>query len=443
VQLTSGQSFCTKCDAGSFANGSACERCEGGRFQNDTGQDSCIACDSLACAAGARQGCGGASAGFCNACTPGSFVNASAAKCEPCAAQTFSAEKNQDTCEPCPAGKFQDALGQPYCAMKQPCVPGKFEANETDSSSNRCESCDPGHISFRTNAPTCIACANGQYTAEVPRIICAPCPPGHFGSGKVSKGSAQHCRPCAPGQFQPLQGKSTCRKCRDDHACPRNSTYQQACRGNEFVVKEEQKCRACPRLGPDGEAECKGGRLVMNDGFFSDAALRSGAAQGNGTAVNGLTIFTKCPCSACCGVDNYTGATQCRLGTTGTLCAVCKAGYHRQKGGSCVPCPQTRFADYMQAEASQFITIALLMLLAVALLAMDARAEWRHCRWIQRHLQGVYDKFVNMTKILVGFGQFITLAGPVYTINWPPVFHNFLSGLPQFNLDFFRFVPFE
>ena len=50
---------------------------------------------------------------------------------------------------------------------------------------------------------------------------------------------------------------------------------------------------------------------------------------------------------------------------------------------------------------------------------------------------------MNMTKILVSFGQFVTLAGPVYAINWPPIFRDFLKALPQFNLDFFRFVPFE
>jgi hypothetical protein len=421
--------MCATCGAGNFSetNAASCKRCPAGKFQDLPGRSYCE---------------------IKQLCVPGAFeanaTDQSTKRCELCPVMHFSDTVNAARCERCPPGKFQDETGQPYCEAKQPCVPGKFEANATDTSSTRCESCAPGRISFSTNEPNCTECANGQFTSEVPRVICTPCPPGRFGSASgPAKDSALHCQPCAPGRFQPNQAQSKCQRCREDTVCPHSSTFEQACRGNEFVVKEEQACRACPRVGPGGEAECKSGRLVMKDGFFNNAVPRSGAVQGAGTAVNGQTVFAKCPCTKCCGVNNYTGATQCRLNTAGTLCAICQAGFHRQTSGSCVPCPQASVTEYLGAQASQFITIALLLLLAMVLSAMDARAEWRHFRWLQHRLQGLRQKFASKTKILVTFGQFVTLAGPVYAISWPPMFRNFLSSLPKFNLDVFGFVPMD
>ena len=55
----------------------------------------------------------------------------------------------------------------------------------------------------------------------------------------------------------------------------------------------------------------------------ADAPVSVGAGD---TAVNGRTVFARCPCSHCCRVENYTGALTCTNGTSGILCAVCKKG---------------------------------------------------------------------------------------------------------------------
>ena len=219
-----------------------------------------------------------------------------------------------------------------------------------------------------------------------------------------------------------------------------------SCEDNAFVVKEENACRNCPRIGPSTEATCSRGKLIMRSGFFSSAVARNGTPMlpGGHTSVDGTTIFAKCPCEECCHVSNsYTGEVECRRGTTGTLCAVCKNGFHRQIGGACVACPQSSFTEFMRAEALQLVTLALLAVLALTLVAMDARSEWHYLRSVQRHVQGLREQFASKTKILVNFGQFVTLAGPVYAIEWPPLFKRFLGRIAFFNLDPFSFVPFD
>jgi hypothetical protein len=367
--------------------------------------------------------------------------------CSPCEQGSFSDTANAPNCTDCPADTFQLKPGQPYCETKQPCAPGTFEAaNATDSSSARCRKCPRGRSNTQSNAAECTECPVGRHTNGTNRVTCVPCAPGHSGSGKL-RDSAQHCQRCPPGHFQPAQAQGGCLKCRDGFVCPWNSTFEQSCRDNEFVVKEEQVCRPCPRVGPDGEAECKGGKMLLKDGFFNSATLRSGAAQGNGTtAINSRTVFTKCPCAKCCGVNNYTGATQCRFGTSGTLCATCQKEperYHRQASGVCVACPQVNLGAFLRAESAQFATLGLLVLLVLALAAMDARAEWKRCRWLQQRLQGLQQRFAWKLKILVNFLQFLTLAGAVYAIKWPPLFSNFLGARPFFNLDLFKFLPLD
>jgi len=324
-------------------------------------------------------------------------------------------------------------------------------ANADDPSQGRCAPCAAGQFSLATNAPSCEACPNGQHSTDTTAgILCTPCAPGQYGNAKVTEvplssesftaytapqGNAAHCHPCPLDHFQALQGKSECTKCAANRACPEGSASQSVCTGNEFVERETQKCRTCPRTSPDKEAECHDGALVMRDGFFSDATLQSGAAaQGNGTSVNGNTVFAKCPCAECCAVNNYTGATQCRFGTAGTLCAVCQKNprFHRQPQGPCVACPDGGLAGLLARQVVLLVLIGMFLVLTL----VDAWFwKWRHYKWLQNRLQRVWHRAVSKTKVLINFLQLVLLFGPVYDIAWPPQFKAFLLELSSFSFD--------
>jgi hypothetical protein len=67
---------CSVCDSGRYGKSSTpmtsavhCAECTTGEYQNEAGQTACKSC--AACVKGVREGCGGASLGFCAACIPG------------------------------------------------------------------------------------------------------------------------------------------------------------------------------------------------------------------------------------------------------------------------------------------------------------------------------------------------------------------------------------
>ena len=85
----------------------------------------------------------------------------------------------------------------------------------------------------------------------------------------------------------------------------------------------------------------------------------------------------------------------------------------------------------------------LLLLLCIGLAAMDARSEWRYCRAAQKYFQGLRDRFTTKSKIMINFGQVVTLFEKVYAVSFPVIFKDFLQKLSFFNIDFFRWVPID
>jgi hypothetical protein len=469
---------CATCATGKFSdsnNAVACKACDDGQFQDHTGQSTCRM--HTVCAAGSRMELAPSTTTdrACEACLAGQVSTSENAKrCDNCTKGRYQPSPEQiactgcargrvgttigslssTTCAECPAGQVNPSTGKVAC---QACAIGKVQDHTGQVS---CVDCPGGRYQNLPRETQCNECPNGKFTngTSTGGVLCLACKAGLFGNANrganassdthtaftANKASALHCHGCPPTFFQPDQGRASCKKCKPGRPCPANSTFEGVCKANEFVMKDKQECRACPRIGPDDEADCGNGNLIMRNGFFSSASFSK--SMGDITVVSDKTEFTKCPCTECCAVNSYTGTTMCRLGTSGSLCAVCQkepVRYHRKLDDTCVPCPQESISDFLKEQTLQFVTIGLIVLLCTGLLAMDARAEWRCCRKAQKQVQGTRRLFISKLRIMVNFGQIITLFETVYNVHFPAIFKDFLLKLAFFRIDFFRWIPLD
>jgi hypothetical protein len=446
-----GQPFCIACGVGQFkAAADRCEPCAAGAFQNATGQAQCTECSSIACPNGAhRKGCGGTSAGYCGTCSPGRYIDGSVCSacaagrfsdeenaatceqcpdafqpatgkgfclphtvcakgehvvsmpsattdrtCQACRAMHFSDESNAVTCERCPAGKFQDAVGQPYCEAKQPCAPGTFEANALDQSSGRCQPCPAMHFSNASNAVSCERCPAGKFQKLQGQPYCEakqPCAPGSFEANATdvsgtrchrcpkmhfsNTSNAASCERCPGGKFQDKLGQPFCETCSEGSVCLVNNATgivqkQQcpagfrcssdsvepercvnkisnsatgkciSCEDKQFANTRTNTCMACPKLHEDSETllapgvECSGGSIGFKDDIF---------VVPDGRAIGPHTTTLRCrdpgACTTSVDLTNFTALTVCQGSTTGALCGACEDGYAKGAPGSpCVQC---------------------------------------------------------------------------------------------------------
>lgn len=126
-------------------------------------------------------------------CPDGSQASSDFSSCEQCPAGSMG---QLGICELCPAGTSQPYFGGTRC---EPCAAGRFQAS---AGSLNCPACGAEASQPTAGASACQPCAGGT-TASVDRLSCSACPPSQFGSAGL-------CEPCPNGQFQPLQGQSSC-----------------------------------------------------------------------------------------------------------------------------------------------------------------------------------------------------------------------------------------
>jgi hypothetical protein len=263
----------------------------------------------------------------------------------------------------------------------------------------------------------CTICKDGEF-ADLANNVCQPCPPGHRCSGA-------RVEPCVNQVSN--QDTGQCVSCKD----------------GEFADSSSNTCRPCPRISADKEAVCTGGKLTLNDGFFSNAAHRNGTRGDK--SVDGATVFTKCPCRECCHVlffneSNSTTAVECVFNTGGTLCGVCQEGFHRQSvNDPCVTCEDAvSTSGFLKRQTPLFVVLGVFLILA----GVDRHFGWRWRRWFQKRLQRVWHRIVSKTKVLINFMQLVALLGPVYRFRYPLAFKAFLANFsPLANLDVFRWLP--
>ena len=300
-QPSGGQAFCTRhvvCAAGerqstapTAVSDRGCALCVPGTFSNTSNAPACFACGT-----GQFQPVGGSS--FCTrhtVCVAGerSTVPPTATTdrdCQPCAAGSFSAQKNAPACQPCPLGTFQRDAAQATCMKHSICIPGQRELGPPSMTADRdCELCARGTFSNRTNAPACSACSPGTFQAAVGQARCFACAAGRVGDSSRSVMSALHCAACAVGQYQVREGQISCAP------CP----------AGFFSAGGAPSCTACI------------------DGTFQDATGASSCVA----------------CEECAGGTHRKGCS----GASRGYCGVCSPGTYVD-GGTCQKCSPGRFS---------------------------------------------------------------------------------------------------
>jgi hypothetical protein len=462
---------CGKCPVMHFsdvANAATCERCPAGKFQKLQGQPDCEA----------KQ-----------PCAPGSFeanaTDVTNTRCHLCPEMYFSKASNAPTCERCPTGKFQKLQGQPYCEAKQPCVPGSFEADAMDVSDARCRLCPEMHFSNVSNAVACERCPSGKYQGAAGQAYCEtkqPCAPGTFDTN-ATETSSTRCKPCPAGYwcqdgtqypcgsanlFCPAQsatpsavaighfsvngldefhreeqmpcepGFSCAQGIR--HVCPPgrvcllgsataqidgvliNVTSEARCDTDHFVF--EGACQACPKRG----VTCNDGRIALKPNFWYNPEHGSLTVfWGKREATAATNIYRCAPGS--CGLSVTTGLPTCAAGRQGLLCGVCSEGYYATDISGCEPCPVG-------------LSSAIEMVCILAFLTFLVAALWRAKRKLEKiHPQlaaSIAEKLPEVLKLLTGLFQILgAFATVLYRVPWPGAFRAVTSFTNVLALDVF------
>ena len=376
----------------------------------------------------------------------------------------YRANESAVECHECGEGTYQPEAGALTCLPKRTCVPGQAVLGNGSKRDDRtCDLCGAGSFSQAQNAVSCLLCPAGKYQPALGSLSCHACPAGRYGSKRGAVSEEAGCVPCEPGTYQLNSGRASCDTCTRDNeqfrACPRGAVTEQICKTNEFVQRGSQKCVPAPHRA-DNEAVCGNGMLRLRDGFWSSAVPKdtvnasAGVAAGD-TAVNRLTVFAKCPAHTA--AASTTTPVLSRVPTArAASCAPCArrgrvstpsrfdegdTRYHRTIDDLCVQCLAESLADYLKSQTVLFVTMALLVLLIVAMVAMDSRSKWRCGRGLQKRLQGLQRRFYAKGKVMFSFGQIATLFLSVYDVPFPQQFHDFIKFLAFFSIDVFRWIP--
>ena len=229
-----GESSCTDCTIGLFANGvnsTSCKNCPKGRSTSDDGGSA--ACSS--CSAGSIKTLdpnGDDALYTCTVCVPGLFsAEQNSVECLGCLPGFHQPSNNSGSCLPCIPGKATDQTGQVECKS---CRESKYAA---EPEATTCEKCPTGRTAGNGSA-ACAACPDGTFGDG-----CGPCPLGKHRSS--SDDVTDSCRSCDIGQYSDQNAQASCQKC--------NAGYYESEKGQD-------ECKTCPAnwfSDQGGQSKCK------------------------------------------------------------------------------------------------------------------------------------------------------------------------------------------
>eukprot|EP00935_MAST-01C_sp_MAST-1C-sp1_P000738 g738.t1 len=292
--------LCFKCPKGQYCKSQhacdhSCTACQTGMYQDQGGETGCKECPTGhfsqvcgLCPVGNREGCGGATAGFCSECYPGRYSNLQEKVCVDCPAQYFQVDTNQPNCTECPVGKYQNEAGSVFCEETPSGTTVRAVMRESD---------------------------DGKLEVTYENV---PCPAGKFSSAS----SAQGCEYCPQGKVQPESGKPGCDQC----------SSKQYIKTDETTGKPDNRtCLPCPTFG----ADCDGRERRYVGGYWHDEAIVNPDASSDVYAC----VTEGCP-------DAGSLTMSCKNGYGGPLCAVCEEQFTRQVK-KCVQCGKPKWGLFV------------------------------------------------------------------------------------------------
>ena len=448
AQNVQGRAFCLPCVPGTISmlsGGIECELCVIGQYRNAT-QELCQLCPNgfnsykpgaavcVECVAGkAGKKCQDCKIGRyrdsdnldltqCIDCMIGYYNNATSQPfCLSCDIGMFAEKTKSSTCKACPAGFYQAEKRQHLCL---PCEAGTYAGIVEIQGVSKCQDCERGMYTDKTNAIECISCEKGRYTDKKKRKICSDCKIGFY----ASQFQQSFCDKCPTQSTTNLEGSvndSSC-VCSNDYyaviknemlvcaSCPPNSrTLQKGARNNissclcqngYWKPIDGDECLICPI-----HATCINGLLPKtNDGYWKAPWVLEVLDP---TASN--SSRPRLPClepTACLGASNKTdlfGEEKCAAlyQADAPLCAACARGAYKLAASfKCVAC----FED---ARGS------VLILLLVILTTLTVIIGFTFATVADGGKAAAVD--VIILKIAINSG-IITAQASAFPLAWPP-----------------------
>eukprot|EP01113_Clastostelium_recurvatum_P034610 TRINITY_DN4715_c0_g1_i2.p1 TRINITY_DN4715_c0_g1~~TRINITY_DN4715_c0_g1_i2.p1 ORF type:complete len:1762 (+),score=339.09 TRINITY_DN4715_c0_g1_i2:247-5286(+) len=402
---------CTACDPGHYSFGNECLACSPGTY-SALDRSSCVICprgtfcNTTACSECAPCGPGLVALQFgmtsCVPCPSGTIPSEGGSSCRPCP-EGHVPTADMTSCTKCPAGTVAEA---DQCVL---CSPGTFSASPA---SVRCFNCPEGTSAPNYGSQNCTPCIPGYFSQnlDVPHPTCSPCPAGthapHPGTSsctvcppgtKANTEGAPSCLQCEAGTYGNSSALVSCTHCRDKSSPNENSTVCE-CVPGYFSYESGGTCMTCPNGGI-----CEGGTsLAARPGFWR--------------ASPGHSSFEACPSPSCQGGH----LSQCAVGYSGPLCAVCQAGYGSHDK-SCVRC------DQGLSVVSWVVFVVAFLLFMLLLLQPPGNNH------------GIFSK----VKILVSFLQVVSEYNNSMGTAWPPEFVKFINLASLVNLNIMRMTSLD
>jgi len=322
-------------------------------------------------------------------CDPGYIKNDDTMRCEPCPANTFSA--NRTTCLACPeASTTHKALAtssidgcvcpdgyqrgpDPKLQFCITCGQDFYGVNGT------CNVCPSNSTTVRLSTATAISqcvCASGYARKTGKELGCVLCPADHYASSEkcvacpphasadalIPRASVDACA-CVSG-YAVDNRTGNCAPCARDtygvdgvcYACPLNSTTKGVvaaevvtrckCQAGYFII-DGVGCAECPAdtYGPDGRCiKCGANETTAG---LTGRAKHSDCGCLAGYIRDGRNICQPCP------INTYQEGNQCLTcpvntttnGTVGNPVCKCRAGYGLNDNVTCTECPVDTYSN--------------------------------------------------------------------------------------------------
>ncbi|XP_076452127.1 uncharacterized protein LOC143287751 [Babylonia areolata] len=371
VGATSKDQCLLSCSPGRQDQNGTCEPCPLGFFKNRTGAVPCHACPL-----GFRTaGVGSLDEADCSvaACQPGTYLNATGNKCEPCPYGEYQPGLWADSCLPCPLSNTTTFVEG--ASLSSQCVPDCPAGLELNVSSEACQPCERGYYRDKSSPTqtTCVLCSPdfitpstgaaspsdcnvvnctlpGRYL-DVGANQCKECPEGTFNSewwaescqscptgfttktsGLASNDSCYRdcpsgqqvdentnmCSPCSQGTFRNRSLSWTCQLCPSPLTSPgpgatsADDCTVPTCGAGSFYEAARSACSPC---SPGTYQPQSGSRSCLSCGT-SRTTLSSGGTSQSDCIARCATSENNCSSDAQCSVDN-----------SGSLRCACKSNY--------------------------------------------------------------------------------------------------------------------
>ena len=250
-------------------------------------------------------------------------VNSESYRCTPCLPGKYQPNEQQTSCIECEIGRYTDSFFSTTCID---CPSGQFMNTV-------------GHFKSKSDTVTCTLCNVGQYQSEEGKSFCLNCPYGKYSDQQ----GLSDCKLCSAGRFLNFEAgvKSAC----DEGENTENAKCCQLCFRGKYSGVGATTCTNCPtgkvqfEFGAFECNDCAPGRYMGSEGQYQNSN-----GETNTCNICPVGKYSGAGATACS--DCNSGEYQDQEGQTG--CKTCDIGKFSGTSGAktqCTTCNPGRYAD--------------------------------------------------------------------------------------------------